>query len=55
VSLNYDTVYKRRGPGEGKFEIFLGRLNGFCEKYGFFDEKIGDHPYSFISPFSAIL
>jgi hypothetical protein len=25
------------------------------EKYGFFDEKMGDHPYSLLNPLSAIL
>jgi len=34
----------RRGPGARS-----------GQKYGFFDEKIGDAPYSFLSPFSAIL
>jgi hypothetical protein len=34
---------------------YKGGSKARSSKYGFSDEKIGDAPYSFLSPFSAIL
>jgi hypothetical protein len=39
---------------EGKISKVV-ELDEFHLKYSFFDEKIGDPPYSFPRPFSAIL
>jgi len=38
-----------------RFQVSLDGLNGFYPKYGFFDMKIRNQPYSFLNPFSAIL